>query len=36
MDPYLVLEYGGLKFRTKVASSAGKFPTWNEVPLLIA
>lgn len=30
MDPYLCLEYGGLKFKSKVASGMGKFPVWNE------
>ncbi|TNV75905.1 hypothetical protein FGO68_gene12520 [Halteria grandinella] len=30
MDPYLLLEYGGLKFKSKVASGGGKFPNWNE------
>ena len=31
MDPYLMIEYGGLKFRTKTAKGAGKEPNWNEV-----
>ena len=31
MDPYLVLEYGNVLYRTKVAENAGKFPVWNEV-----
>ena len=30
MDPYLCLEYGGQKFKSKVSSGGGKFPTWNE------
>ena len=34
MDPYLVLEYGNVLYRTKVAENAGKFPVWNEVMAL--
>jgi Ca2+-dependent lipid-binding protein len=30
MDPYLILEYAGMKYKTKVASGLGKFPVWNE------
>ena len=31
MDPYVIIEYGGTKLRTKTKSQAGKFPIWNEV-----
>jgi Ca2+-dependent lipid-binding protein len=30
MDPYLVLEYNKIKFKTKVLDKAGKHPVWNE------
>ena len=30
MDPYIVIEYGSFKERTKTKSQAGQFPIWNE------
>ena len=31
MDPYLVIEYNKLKFKTKVLDKADKHPVWNEI-----
>ena len=31
MDPYVVIELGGQKFKTKVKDGAGKTPEWNEM-----
>ena len=30
MDPYITVEYGNIKKKTKTKSQAGKFPIWNE------
>lgn len=30
MDPFIVLEYDGKTYKTKVQDEAGKYPEWNE------
>jgi Ca2+-dependent lipid-binding protein len=30
MDPFVVLEYSGKKYRTKVHQGGGKHPKWEE------
>ena len=31
MDPYVVLEYGGHKYKTATQKNAGKHPVWDQV-----
>lgn len=31
MDPYVVIEHQGRKYKTKCKWNAGKHPVWNEV-----
>ena len=30
MDPFIIIEYQGMEFKTKTADNAGKNPKWNE------
>ena len=30
MDPYVLINYGGKKYKTTVQDEAGKHPVWNE------
>lgn len=34
MDPYVVFDYAGKEWKTKVAENAGKTPKWNQTFLL--
>jgi Ca2+-dependent lipid-binding protein len=30
MDPFIIIEYQGMEFKTRTADNAGKNPKWNE------
>jgi len=34
MDPYVMLEYKGVKFKTKTQDEGGKHPIWNETLII--